>query len=76
MIVGDFNLPELSWVNEQLDYALEPINVSGKNEDLIDSFSFPELFQYNSVANSKGRILDLVLPNCVEMGEVVRCNNS
>lgn len=62
MIVGDFNMSNISWMLD--DNFLSPTNIYSNYEILlIDDLHTHDLKQYNGVVNSHGRILDLVLCN-------------
>lgn len=63
IILGDFNLPNINWVQKG-DSTLCADNVQGVVQtDFIDKLSLCNLLQYNSNTNCKNRILDLVFSN-------------
>lgn len=60
MLIGDFNIPSLSWQHELESNNLVPIFSSDKNEDFINGLHANCLYQINNVTNQLGRSLDLV----------------
>lgn len=58
LICGDFNIPKITW--KPNDSILIPTFPDDKYVDLLDSFSFNELQQANSILNFNNRLLDLV----------------
>lgn len=69
IILGDFNLPELTWNDDQQDCSTPR---SGLFMDLI---SYHELDQLSRIRNGRGRILDLVLFSRGLSGSVVKCDS-
>ncbi|CAK1551073.1 unnamed protein product, partial [Leptosia nina] len=64
LILGDFNLPHISWTPSGDDMPLIPSNYTSNNECLfVDEICTMGLGQYNGVPNELGRMLDLVLSN-------------
>lgn len=60
-VVGDFNLPNLSWIPKQDDISLVPVNVSSQIEiAFIDSLQLQGFKQLNHVSNRYGKLLDLL----------------
>lgn len=66
LLTGDFNLPGLNWYNKEL--AASPRSTDGTYstsikaaEDLIGILFYLNLYQNNSICNSKDKILDLVI---------------
>lgn len=59
VLCGDYNLPEAIWFNENLG-----LNVRCPDNSpalvILDNFSFHNLFQVNSISNSRGIFLDLI----------------
>lgn len=74
LTVGDFNLTNLSWVNSHSCNAFEAIYVTARSEDLIYSFSFLELSQFNAVPNFNKKILDSILCNNNLIRNVQKCD--
>lgn len=63
IIVGDFNLPNIRWVNMLNENFLQPTQVDSRSSSLIDILSYSEFLQYNNVRNSNDKVLDLILCN-------------
>lgn len=65
LLVGDYNLPNITWTQANEDcLGLIPCgNNSDKSEQIIDSFSYLNLNQFNNVPNHLNRNLDLVFSN-------------
>nr|XP_008199192.1 PREDICTED: uncharacterized protein LOC103314572 [Tribolium castaneum]XP_015840373.1 PREDICTED: uncharacterized protein LOC103314572 [Tribolium castaneum]XP_015840374.1 PREDICTED: uncharacterized protein LOC103314572 [Tribolium castaneum]XP_015840375.1 PREDICTED: uncharacterized protein LOC103314572 [Tribolium castaneum] len=63
-VLGDYNLPGVSWlVDTDCDY-LVPNNVFSAAEEIIcDNFAYFGLFQYNNIANDNGTFLALTFCN-------------
>lgn len=62
IIVGDFNLPCISWVSGESKVLKKGlVEVQSMASDLIALFSFLDLSQYNMVPNKYNNILDLFL---------------
>ncbi|KAF6203486.1 hypothetical protein GE061_001817 [Apolygus lucorum] len=59
LVLGDYNLPELSWTNTNNP----SVSLSMKAQVLIDSITFLQLEQANFNRNPAGNILDLCLTN-------------
>ena len=63
LICGDFNMPEMLWVSKP-DYShLIPQNPARKYNDLLDTFGFYGIMQFNYITNTNNKILDLILCN-------------
>lgn len=60
IVVGDFNCKTVDWIPYH-DNFFYPSNVDPIYENLIDTFSYLELKQYNHINNCNNRKLDLVL---------------
>lgn len=63
LIVGDFNLPNISWIEEDDSEALRPTAMSPLNRTeqyFLNKLGDLAIFQQNLVANSNSKILDLV----------------
>ena len=61
LVVGDFNLPSITWTLDPDDMMLVPTNVSSTIEKIvIDSFLSNNLLQINNITNFFGKFLDLV----------------
>lgn len=70
IVLGDFNLPRLQWIESDDELHLITENaISSKEVLLVDHFSDSGLFQMSNVKNNLGRQLDLVFStdadNCV-----------
>lgn len=64
LILGDFNLPNLDWIQTNSDKFLVPNNIQGNTQiDFVDKLNLCNLSQFNSYRNCKNRILDLVFSN-------------
>lgn len=64
LIIGDFNLSKIIWKSVIGDSYLVPNNYQSADECLlVDMLNLLNLRQYNSIPNSFGRTLDLVLAN-------------
>lgn len=75
LILGDFNLSQVTWQGTSEDGALSPDNFgSPLGSLLVDTLSFNNLNQFNSNHNSHGKILDLVLSN-LDSIRVIRCSD-
>ncbi|KAK9675239.1 Endonuclease-reverse transcriptase [Popillia japonica] len=62
LILGDFNLPSIVWSPSRGNH-LQPSVYDNKAIDFVNTVSYCNLLQFNSVINSCARILDLVLAN-------------
>lgn len=62
ILCGDYNIPHIKWSSDLLGLTasgdLNPISHA-----IIDSFSFLNFFQLNSITNTQGNCLDLIFPN-------------
>lgn len=64
LILGDFNLPDISWILPAGEINLIPCNFTSIiSTTFIDNINYCHFHQYNGVQNTSGRILDLVLCN-------------
>lgn len=57
VLIGDYNLPELSWVDDDT----LPVGSSPRSCEFLDRISFLDLSQFNFIRNVDDRTLDLVL---------------
>ncbi|KAL4152924.1 hypothetical protein QTP88_000757 [Uroleucon formosanum] len=66
IICGDYNIPSLSWKSDK--HGLKCVNFlsSQVGSSLIESGSVLNLYQFNSIINAHGNILDLVFSNLLE----------
>jgi hypothetical protein len=66
IICGDYNIPSLSWESDK--HGLKCVNFlsSQVGSSLIESCSVLNLYQFNSIINAHGNILDLVFSNLLE----------
>lgn len=62
LLCGDFNLSTITWIDNKYNF-LSLSNVENKFSELVDIFTIKNCMQFNSVRNSKNRILDLILRN-------------
>lgn len=64
IILGDFNLSEISWIQTtpSAHYAASNYSTHVSNQ-FVDCMHFLDLSQYNSELNSSGHVLDLILSN-------------
>lgn len=61
MIVGDYNIPQVSWsYNETLNMYDPSSATSSVAENVIDTYSLLNFGQYNGVANTFNKTLDLL----------------
>lgn len=60
ILVGDFNLPSVSWIATPDSNNLVPTRSSDSSAEFINSLFDNCLFQVNSIRNSYGRLLDLI----------------
>lgn len=60
-IVGDHNLPEISWHNDDLGLLSYGHNSSA--DCLLELFLYLNLFQHNSITNANHVMLDLIFSN-------------
>ncbi|XP_044764402.1 uncharacterized protein LOC123320969 [Coccinella septempunctata] len=63
IVVGDFNLPHVGWVDSVDSPNLVPVNVGDESAEFIDLFSLFGFNQFSTTRNSKDRILDLIFCN-------------
>lgn len=63
-VIGDFNLPNVSWTSCADSIGLLPGNLRNETEfEFIDVMLFNELQQVNGYHNCYGRLLDLIFTN-------------
>lgn len=64
VVVGDYNLPQLIWQEDEDVNGLLPSNASSEQEIvLVESTIASGLHQINSLSNANGRLLDLAFVN-------------
>lgn len=74
IVLGDFNQSNIYWSKNCDSNELQPFNISGDSQrNFIDTLESCFLTQYNHVANSSSRILDLIL--CDFPVEVFPCDS-
>lgn len=66
LLVGDFNLSSVSWQSVEGEYFLEPTLSGNRFSEIVDTFAYLGLMQFNTTCNDAGRILDLILCNEVD----------
>lgn len=67
-IVGDYNIPGISWGRSASNKFLQPDY--GRNSflgEVCDNLSYLNLYQFNSVLNHNNTVLDLVLSNSLDL---------
>lgn len=72
LILGDFNLPHVSWLPLSDTGHLTPLTPCDWSSDFINHLSSINLVQINGIANAMNRTLDLVLVNDSDNFEVSR----
>lgn len=60
IVLGDFNLPRVSWHSLPESQSLIPLPDSDQSTDILNSLTGLNLFQLNHIINSRSRILDLM----------------
>lgn len=64
IVLGDFNMPHVTWSLSDDGISLSPSNLHGSQVDILDSMYTCSLLQYNQCFNAScNRILDLVFSN-------------
>lgn len=63
LVIGDFNMPTITWKQQDKNSHLTPDNLNSITSLLADTIHYSELNQYNSIKNANKRILDLVICN-------------
>ena len=63
LIVGDFNLTSVSWLSTPNEKYLEPFQTGNRFSDIVDTFSYQGLMQFNNINNINDKVLDLILCN-------------
>lgn len=64
MVLGDFNLPNINWNQEDDGQSLRPSNIQGHVQvSVFDNFTVCNFSQYSSHTNVNNRLLDLVMSN-------------
>ena len=75
LLLGDFNLPDISWEYINNDSFLTPASFTSPiSVDFVDALNLQGLYQFNNVSNQLGRILDLILCS-KNMVTVLPCDN-
>lgn len=76
IVVGDFNLPHLSWTSPDDDGTFVPSPSSSPGMlSIIDGISACNLYQRNDIINHRGRLLDLVFTSSESIPSVLRCDD-
>jgi Reverse transcriptase (RNA-dependent DNA polymerase) len=73
VMMGDYNLPDAVWCNDDLGAVVRCSQASSANT-VCDSFSFLNLFQCNSVPNDHNIFLDLIFSSFADL-KVERAND-
>lgn len=69
IVLGDFNLSDVSWSYSRLSASFVPGGFSDSTSALaIDFISLSDLKQHSGIPNSNNKILDLVLSNNLNCG--------
>lgn len=63
LILGDFNMPLINWVEMPGEPYFQPTNVDKNSSEIVDQLVFCELMQFNNIGNTLNRKLDLILCN-------------
>ena len=78
-VYGDFNLPGVSWSNDDLGVSCVGVNVASRV--FVDYLSYLNMYQVNLTPNVFGSILDLVVTNCdyltcdIALNALINCDN-
>ncbi|KAL5238878.1 hypothetical protein ACI65C_006288 [Semiaphis heraclei] len=62
ILCGDYNFPNVTWSSDELG-LIATNDQNMVTTSIIDSFSYLNFFQHNSLPNSHGSILDLIFSN-------------
>lgn len=74
VIFGDFNRPNISFVTDENDNYLLPVNLSNAIDfTLLSTFYGSDMQQVSSVQNQNGRWLDLIFTNSYDEVKVSPC---
>ena len=61
LVFGNFNLPQINWINSHNGYYVNPFNVTRESDaSFLDEFSSIGFRQLNSIRNHNDRLLDLI----------------
>lgn len=76
-IFGDFNRHNISFIVDELDNHLLPINFNDEIDfELVSSFFSNDMYQINNISNSKERWLDLVFTNAYDKVVVMAADDT
>jgi len=62
IICGDFNIPHINWSSDLLGLSASG-DFNPVSRAIVDSFSFHNFYQLNSISNNQGITLDLIFSN-------------
>ncbi|KAF0715593.1 Uncharacterized protein FWK35_00034356, partial [Aphis craccivora] len=62
ILCGDFNIPHINWSSDLLGLSASG-DFNPVSHAIVDSFSFLNFFQLNSISNNQGNTLDLIFSN-------------
>lgn len=63
IVIGDYNLPNISWVNSNNSQLPLLLNYTDKAQCFLDTFDICNFYQFNNVKNEYNKTLDLALSN-------------
>lgn len=63
LIIGDFNIPNITWIQGCDNIMLPGTSSDSKAHLLTETLAICDLKQFNAIKNNNNRILDLVLSN-------------
>lgn len=75
LVVGDFNIPCVSWTVSS-GCGLIPVgDLDARAKEFLLMISYCDFFQYNNIVNCNGRTLDLILCNSDLINSVFSCDD-
>nr|XP_022921128.1 uncharacterized protein LOC111429451 [Onthophagus taurus] len=75
VIIGDFNMPTISWSMSEDDVLIPTGNFDRRAIDFLNIYSYCNFSQFNNVSNINNRILDLVLCANGRVESIHLCND-